>query len=164
MCANRGVLCFSRGWHNPLLWSHYGDKHRGVCLGFDVPNAHIVHVSYNSSRLLAAASKLLGGGPEFLGLGHTAALLGWLLAEMGAIGLVVFAAPIIRILFAELKPGRRTTPPAQILILIIVAFSVTSLVHEILYQRLFWLVFGAAMAVTKWAEPIPDNVPTDRST
>ena len=63
MCANRGVLCFSRGWHNPLLWSHYGDKHRGICLGFDVPDAHIVHVSYNSNRLLAAASKLLGGGP-----------------------------------------------------------------------------------------------------
>jgi len=64
MCANRGVLCFSRGWHNPLLWSHYGDKHRGICLGFDVPDAHIVNVSYNSNRLLAAASKLLGGGPE----------------------------------------------------------------------------------------------------
>ena len=64
MCANRGVLCFSRGWHNPLLWSHYADKHRGICLGFDVPDVHIVHVSYNSTRLLAAASKLLGGGPE----------------------------------------------------------------------------------------------------
>ena len=64
MCAKRGVLCFSRGWHNPLLWSHYGDKHGGICLGFDVPDAHIVRVSYNSNRLLAAASKLLGGGPE----------------------------------------------------------------------------------------------------
>lgn len=37
MCANRGVLCFSRGWHNPLLWSHYGDKHRGICLGSMCP-------------------------------------------------------------------------------------------------------------------------------
>ena len=23
-----GVLCFSRGWSNPVLWSHYGDRHR----------------------------------------------------------------------------------------------------------------------------------------
>jgi hypothetical protein len=31
-----GVLCFSRGWHNAMLWSHYGDKHKGICLGFDI--------------------------------------------------------------------------------------------------------------------------------
>lgn len=31
-----GMLCFSRKWHNPVLWSHYGDCHRGVSLGFDV--------------------------------------------------------------------------------------------------------------------------------
>src|ERR1700681_4254027 len=31
-----GVLCFSRSWSNPVLWSHYADKHKGVCLGFDV--------------------------------------------------------------------------------------------------------------------------------
>src|SRR6266853_3861048 len=31
-----GVLCFSRSWSNPLLWAHYSDKHKGICLGFDV--------------------------------------------------------------------------------------------------------------------------------
>jgi DUF2971 family protein len=31
-----GMLCFSRRWRNPLLWSHYAEKHRGMCLGFDV--------------------------------------------------------------------------------------------------------------------------------
>jgi hypothetical protein len=31
-----GVLCFSRSWNNILMWSHYGDKHKGICLGFDV--------------------------------------------------------------------------------------------------------------------------------
>src|ERR1700733_7795266 len=31
-----GVLCFSRSWQNALLWSHYGDKHRGICLGIDI--------------------------------------------------------------------------------------------------------------------------------
>jgi hypothetical protein len=31
-----GILCFSRNWDNLLLWSHYGDSHTGVCLGFDI--------------------------------------------------------------------------------------------------------------------------------
>jgi hypothetical protein len=31
------ILCFSRNWDNLLMWSHYGDSHRGVCLGFDIP-------------------------------------------------------------------------------------------------------------------------------
>jgi DUF2971 family protein len=34
---NLGVLCFSKNWCNPLLWSHYADKHKGICLGFDIP-------------------------------------------------------------------------------------------------------------------------------
>ena len=32
-----GVLCFSRTWTNTLLWSHYADKHKGICLGFELP-------------------------------------------------------------------------------------------------------------------------------
>src|SRR5713226_357193 len=31
-----GMVCFSMAWHNPLLWSHYGDRHRGIALGFDL--------------------------------------------------------------------------------------------------------------------------------
>ncbi len=30
-----GVICFSKDWSNPLLWSHYADKHKGICLGFE---------------------------------------------------------------------------------------------------------------------------------
>jgi hypothetical protein len=26
-------------WHNPLLWSHYADRHRGMALGFDTDDA-----------------------------------------------------------------------------------------------------------------------------
>jgi len=36
MARQYGLLCFSRGWHNPVLWSHYADRHRGIALGFDV--------------------------------------------------------------------------------------------------------------------------------
>ncbi len=30
-----GICCFTKGKENILLWSHYADSHRGVCLGFD---------------------------------------------------------------------------------------------------------------------------------
>lgn len=35
--AKVAILCFSRNWDNLLLWSHYGDSHKGICLGFDIP-------------------------------------------------------------------------------------------------------------------------------
>jgi len=46
-----GFLCFSSDWTNPVLWSHYGDKHRGVCLGFDVPRSEVTAISYEARRL-----------------------------------------------------------------------------------------------------------------
>ena len=45
------VLCFSQRWHNPVLWSHYADKHRGVCLGFEVPDQNLLQISYVASPL-----------------------------------------------------------------------------------------------------------------
>jgi hypothetical protein len=41
-----GLISFSRTWRDPILWSHYGEKHRGLCLGFDVPDSHLVVVKY----------------------------------------------------------------------------------------------------------------------
>src|ERR1700735_183711 len=36
-CSARfGVLCFTENWKDILQWSHYADRHRGICLGFDV--------------------------------------------------------------------------------------------------------------------------------
>jgi len=35
----KGVLCFSEDWTNPVIWAHYSDKHRGLCLGFEIPEA-----------------------------------------------------------------------------------------------------------------------------
>lgn len=36
--AEFGMLCFSRKWSHPLLWGHYADKHKGMAIGFDVPD------------------------------------------------------------------------------------------------------------------------------
>jgi hypothetical protein len=46
-----GMLCFSKSWHNPVLWSHYGDKHRGLALGFDVDDSMLMPVKYTENRI-----------------------------------------------------------------------------------------------------------------
>jgi hypothetical protein len=33
----KGLVCFSADWRNPLLWAHYSDKQKGLCLGFEFP-------------------------------------------------------------------------------------------------------------------------------
>lgn len=48
---NRGILCFSRNWKNPVLWSHYADKHRGICLGFDLDDFYAQEVKYCDNRI-----------------------------------------------------------------------------------------------------------------
>ncbi len=63
-----GVLCFSRSWNNPVLWSHYGDRHRGLCLGFDLLDDWIFDVSYEGERLKEEIeSELLERDHETLG-------------------------------------------------------------------------------------------------
>lgn len=48
---NRGLLCFSKSWHNPVIWSHYADKHHGIALGFDVHDEFVAPIKYRTSRL-----------------------------------------------------------------------------------------------------------------
>ena len=46
-----GLLCFSKDWGNPVQWTHYADEHKGLCLGFDVPDRFLVEVKYKDKRL-----------------------------------------------------------------------------------------------------------------
>jgi hypothetical protein len=63
--TKRGLLCFSKGWESPVLWSHYASKHRGMCLGFDVADTVIEPIRYIKKRVefkkpsLALMRKLL---------------------------------------------------------------------------------------------------------
>ena len=34
----QGFLSFSEDFRSPAMWGLYGDRHRGVCLGFDIEN------------------------------------------------------------------------------------------------------------------------------
>jgi hypothetical protein len=48
--ADKGMICFSGSWSNPLLWGHYADKHSGMALGFDIPDEHLSPVQYTTQR------------------------------------------------------------------------------------------------------------------
>jgi hypothetical protein len=56
--VNRGMVCFASHWSNPVLWAHYSDKHRGMCLGFDVPDDVAKSVQYKAARLPQRAPDL----------------------------------------------------------------------------------------------------------
>jgi hypothetical protein len=48
----RGMVCFSADWRNPVIWAHYSDKHRGLCIGFEIQeNDETSRVKYTAERL-----------------------------------------------------------------------------------------------------------------
>ncbi|HLW54684.1 MAG TPA: DUF2971 domain-containing protein [Candidatus Angelobacter sp.] len=58
MACHFGMLCFSTDWENPLLWSHYGDRHRGMVLGIDVNDEKLKKVKYVRDRPVLKAVDL----------------------------------------------------------------------------------------------------------
>jgi len=62
LAQNTGLLCFSSKWSNPVLWSHYADRHQGLCLGFDLLDDMAAKVSYKAKRLVAEAEALQSPG------------------------------------------------------------------------------------------------------
>lgn len=46
-----GLLCFSEDKYNPVQWAHYADNHKGLCLGFEIPDYLLHKVKYVSERL-----------------------------------------------------------------------------------------------------------------
>ena len=38
LARTRGMLCFSATWSDPVLWAHYANKHKGICIGFEIPD------------------------------------------------------------------------------------------------------------------------------
>lgn len=47
----RGILCFSADWRDPVIWAHYSDKHRGICLGFEIPSGLCKRINCVPRRL-----------------------------------------------------------------------------------------------------------------
>ena len=56
---NRGIFSLAERSNCPLMWSHYGDQHRGLCIGYSVPDdiRHELHqVKYGGNRILLAST------------------------------------------------------------------------------------------------------------
>lgn len=55
----RGVCSFSTNFSSPLLWSHYGDQHQGLCVGYGVkrePAPKLNKVVYGGSRSIKTST------------------------------------------------------------------------------------------------------------
>jgi hypothetical protein len=75
---------------------------------------------------------------------HSTAL--WLMAELGIVGLIAFVAPALSVLVAEFRRKERDDA-SLLLILCLVAFAVMSTPADMLYQRTFWILVGAGLAM-----------------
>jgi len=58
-----GIICFSSNWKDPVIWAHYSDKHKGLCLGFEVPKRLGRKVRYVKKRLLFPEHQVLSSEP-----------------------------------------------------------------------------------------------------
>lgn len=85
----------------------------------------------------------------------------WLLAEMGIVGFGVLALPMIKLFFSEVRAPREKV--GVFLILIIMALVITASVHEMLYQRAFWLLLGGALACVPRAVSQDTNALNERA-
>lgn len=56
--ADKGLICLSKSWSNPLLWGHYAEKHTGIALGFEVPEKLLAPVIYAAKPLKIPIDKL----------------------------------------------------------------------------------------------------------
>ncbi|NTE83765.1 DUF2971 domain-containing protein [Agrobacterium tumefaciens] len=45
-----GIICMSADWQNTMMWGHYADNHRGVCLVFDCDEDLWNKVDYRKDR------------------------------------------------------------------------------------------------------------------
>ena len=70
----------------------------------------------------------------------------WLLAELGLIGFLAFAVPAIYV-FANEWPYARKQKASALIVLCLVVFAVMSSPADMLYQRTFWLLIGAGLAM-----------------
>lgn len=69
----------------------------------------------------------------------------WMLAELGLSGTIVFLALFLMISRTAWRE-RQTHSVANIaLLLTLLVFGVSQLVHDVMYQRVFWLLFGATL-------------------
>ncbi len=55
--AEVGICSFSRHLLKPMMWSHYADEHRGLCLFYRIPESFI---NYDQNKIIGTSTMLYG--------------------------------------------------------------------------------------------------------
>ena len=66
---DKGIFSLAERANCPLMWSHYGDQHRGLCLGYSIPEAaeaDVHKIRYGGTRLVEASevAAMLAGSDD----------------------------------------------------------------------------------------------------
>lgn len=64
-----GIFCLAERADCPLMWSHYANQHKGVCLGYSVPPGvedNVMRISYENDREVKASdvAAMLSGNEQ----------------------------------------------------------------------------------------------------
>jgi len=57
MAERYGILCFSKIWRNPLLWSHYANRHKGAAIEFEIKDSVAHSITYRKNRHVLKSGK-----------------------------------------------------------------------------------------------------------
>ena len=57
MAERYGILCFSEVWKNPLLWSHYANRHKGAAIEFEIKDRIAHPIKYRKNRHVLNSGK-----------------------------------------------------------------------------------------------------------
>lgn len=78
----------------------------------------------------------------------------WILAEFGLLGALVLGWSFLKLALYAVKPSSPSNALARsALLLLLILFVVFSQFHEMLFQRIFWLIGGALLAVPLARQP-----------
>jgi uncharacterized membrane protein YbhN (UPF0104 family) len=86
----------------------------------------------------------------------------WLLAELGLVGFLIFALAFAAIARASVAAALRGETWARTLLLVLAACAIFQLPHDVLYQRIFWFVFGATLFAGRWQRSGREELATRR--
>lgn len=130
--------------------------------------AHAVALWWESPFIGAGLGAFIVRSPEWFGFSmvvHSTVL--WILAEFGLFGIFMFGTAFLIFVKHLVGVRSRMALADRALLLLLICFSAFSLLHEVFYQRIFWLGLGAALTgrVTGALQPLiaPDTRPVGGS-
>jgi hypothetical protein len=74
----------------------------------------------------------------------------WLLAELGLVGFAIFATVFAALLKTAWLGAKQGELWGRLLVLVLLSFLLFHMVHDVFYQRIFWLLFGATLFAGTW--------------